>query len=285
VEKMSYDDIDWEQLWLGSLNSNLVKKEAVSQKDQWIKMWDERAKKFDALNKPAGSHENNCYVRNMLSRIGFNENTTVLDVGSGPGTLSIPLAKRVKHVTSIDVSKNMIKLVEQNMKKESITNITTLNKSWEDVELGKDIEKHDIVIASRSLGGLNLKNDLLKIMDATAKKAYISSLAKGNDFDRMVYEVIGKKYEFTPHYIYVYNMLYQLGNNAEIDIFTCKGGPIHEKINEAYTYFKWHMQDLSNAEDALLKNALLDLFENKKSKDNMPESKWHWALISCSKDN
>lgn len=285
LKKMSYDDINWEQIWLETLTGNPLKKEAASRKDQWVKMWDKRAEKFNELNNPVGSHENDCYVRNMLSRIEFNEDNTVLDIGSGPGTLSIPLAKRVKHVTSIDVSKNMIELLEQNMKKEGITNITTLNKSWEDVKLGKDVGKHDIVIASRSLGGLNLKNDLLKMINATIEKAYVSSLAKGNDFDRMVYEAIGKRYEFTSHYIYVYNMLYQLGNNAKIDTFTCRGGVIHENFNEAYSYFKWHMHDLSNTDDEMLKNVLLDLFENKKSKCNIPESKWDWALISWSRDD
>ena len=181
---MIYDDIDWEQNWLETLKDNPLEKEATSRKDQWVKRWDDIAEKFNEINKPTGLCENDCYVGNIISRIEFNKDSTILDIGSGPGTLSIPLAKKVRHVTSIDVSKNMIKLVEKNMKKEGITNITTLNKSWEDVKLGKDIEKHDIVIASRSLGGLNLKNNLLKIMDATMEKAYISSLAKGNDLDR-----------------------------------------------------------------------------------------------------
>jgi predicted TPR repeat methyltransferase len=282
---MIYDDIDWEQMWLETFKGNSLEKEAASRKGQWVKKWDDIAEKFDELNKPVGSHENDCYIRNMISRIEFNEDSTVLDIGSGPGTLSISLAKKVKHVTAIDMSKNMIKLVEKNMKKEDITNITTLNKSWEDIKLGKDIEKHDIVIASRSLGGLNLKNDLLKIMDATREKAYISSLAKDNNFDRTVYEAVGKTYEFTPHYIYVYNLLYQLGNNAEIDIFTCKGGTIHKDFNEAYSYFKWHMQNLIIKEEEMLRKVLADLFENKKSKCDMPESKWDWALISWSKDD
>jgi SAM-dependent methyltransferase len=280
---MIYDDIDWEQMWLETFKGNSLEKEAASRKAQWVKRWDDIAEKFDELNKPVGSQENDCYIRNVISRMEFNKDSTVLDIGSGPGTLSVPLAKKVKHVTAIDMSKNMIKLVEKNMKKEDVTNITTVNKSWEDIKLGKDIEKHDIVIASRSLGGLNLKNYLLKIMDTTREKAYISSLAKGNNFDRKVYEAIGKTYEFTPHYIYVYNLLYQLGKNAEIDIFTCKGGTIHTDFNEAYSYFKWHMQNLNTKQEETLKKVLTDLFENKKS--NIPESKWDWALITWSKDD
>jgi len=283
LKEMILEDIDWEQMWLETLKYGPLEKEAASRKEQWVKRWDAIAEKFNEINKLTGAHESDCYIRSMISRIEFNKDSTILDIGSGPGTLAIPLAKKVKHVTAIDMSKNMIKLVEKNMKKEGITNITTLNKSWEEIKLGRDIEKHDIAIASRSLGGLKLKNNLLKIMDASIEKAYISSLAKGNDFDRVVYEAIGKKYEFTPHYIYVYNLLYQLGSNAEIDIFTCNEATVHKDFNEAYSYFKWHMQDLSNREEEKLKNVLSDLFENKKS--NIPESKWDWALITWLKDH
>jgi len=285
LEKMIFDDIDWEQIWSEALKDDPREKEGVSKESQWVKRWDDIAEKFNERNKLAGSYENDCYIKNMISRIEVNKNSTILDIGSGPGTLSIPLAKRAKHVTAIDMSKNMIKLLGKNMKREDITNITTLHKRWEDVKVGKDIEKYDVVIASRSLGGSNLKENLLKITDASVERAYISFLAKGNDFDKMVYEAVGKKYEFIPSHIFVYNLLYQLGIHAEISLFTCKGGIIHKDFNEAYSYFKWHMRNLSNKEEEMLKNTLLNLFENKNSNSNIPESKWDWTLISWSKDN
>lgn len=278
---MIFEDIDWERVWIEALKNSPREKEVVFQQERWVKRWDDIAEKFDYRNKPMGSYQNNCYVKKIISRIEFYKDSTILDIGSGPGTLAIPLAKQVKQVTCIDMSKNMIGILKKNMKKEEITNITALNKRWEDVSLGEDIEKHDIVIASRSLGGLNLKNDLLKIKDTASKRAYISCLSKGNDFDRDVYEAVGKRYEFIPFHMLFFNLLYQLGINAEIDLFDCEGETIHKEFNEAYSYFKWHMRDLSSEEEERLKKTLMNLFRD--GNQIVPESRWHWALISWSK--
>ena len=285
LEKMIFDDIDWEQIWREVSKYGPQGKKWASDESQWVKRWDAIAEKFNERNVPAGSYENNCYIKNMISRIGVDEKSTILDIGAGPGTLSIPLAKRAKHVTAIDMSENMIKILKKNMAKENLTNITTIHKRWEDVEVGKDIGKYDIVIASRSLGGSNLKSSLLKIIDATIERAYISSLAKGNAFDEAVYEAVGKRYEFTPAHIFVYNLLYQLGVHAEISLFTCKGGIIHKDFDEAYSYYKWHMQNLSKKEEERLRGTLLHIFENKNGGSNLPESKWDWAVISWLKDD
>ena len=280
---MFFEDIDWEQIWIETLKNNPHEKESQSSVDQWVKRWDDIAEKFSERNMLQGSFENECYVKSMLSRIEVNKDSTILDIGSGPGTLSIPLAKRAGHVTAIDMSKKMVELLENNVAKEHINNITVLNKNWEEVQLGKDLEKHDVVIASRSVGGFNLKNSLLKIIDATEEKAYISCLAKGNDFDRYVYERVGKKYHFSPTHILIYNLLYQLGYYADIDIFTCEGGIIHKNFDEAYSYFKWHMQDLNKKEEEMLNRALLELFGTQTPNRHLPKSKWDWALISWSK--
>ena len=280
MRKMIFEDIDWEQVWAVALKSSPREKEVVSQQDQWVKRWDDVAEKFDERNKQTGSYENECYVRNIISRMSFGKESTILDIGSGPGTLSIPLAKRAKHVTCIDMSKNMLRVLETNMEKEGIRNITTLNMRWEDVVLGKDIERHDIALASRSLGGLNLKNDFQKI-DQAAGKIYISCLAKGNDFDKKAYEAIGKRYEFIPHHMLFINLLYQLGINAEVDLFHCKGGIIHKDFSQAFSYLKWHMRDLGVEEEEMLKKYLSELFAE--GDQIFPESRWEWALISWSK--
>ena len=87
------------------------------------KWWDERAEVFDRDMK------NNEYIDRVLEKVNITPNSTILDVGCGPGTLAIPLAKRAKAVTALDLSKKMLQCVTKNAKLESLNNITCLQKT------------------------------------------------------------------------------------------------------------------------------------------------------------
>ena len=64
----------------------------------------------------------------------------------------------------------MASYLKQGMAKAGLSNYSVVSKRWEDVEVGKDIQVHDIVFASNSLGFPNLA-DGLKKLDAAAKRA------------------------------------------------------------------------------------------------------------------
>jgi FkbM family methyltransferase len=88
----------------------------------------------------------------------------VLDIGAGPGTLAIPLAPRVKEITVIEPGKGMVDLLKENMKKDGITNITCIEKRWEDIDINTDISgKYDIVLSSLSLTMEDIRQSLAKM--------------------------------------------------------------------------------------------------------------------------
>lgn len=89
----------------------------------------------------------------IISRIEIEPDCRVHDIGAGPGTTAIPLAKVVNGVTVVEPSNGMLARLKENVSKHNLANITYIPKKWEDVEIGKDIEAggHDIVIASHSL--------------------------------------------------------------------------------------------------------------------------------------
>ena len=60
--------------------------------------------------------------------------------------------QRCKHLRVQDVLFEMLKFLKQNAEKENVSNITYINKAFETAVIGKDVEKHDIVVASRSMG-------------------------------------------------------------------------------------------------------------------------------------
>jgi tRNA/tmRNA/rRNA uracil-C5-methylase (TrmA/RlmC/RlmD family) len=140
--------INWNELWKvmrsGSPWRRTLDKPAGS-------FWDKKSKQFNE-----SMMQNRERTEKQIAKIGLAPEYTVLDVGAGTGRLAIPIAKQAKSVTAIDPSKGMLACLQENMEKESAENITCINKQWEDIELGNDIEPHDVVIASHSLSMLDI---------------------------------------------------------------------------------------------------------------------------------
>ncbi len=64
--------------------------------------WDEKSADM------AQSTINSPYVNDFISRMNLTGDEVILDIGCGPGALSIPLAKRVKEMIAIDFSAQML---------------------------------------------------------------------------------------------------------------------------------------------------------------------------------
>lgn len=114
------------------------------------------------------------YTQKQVDQMILDENDTVLDVGCGIGRLTIPVAKKVKSVTALDVADGMLDYCQNNVEKAGLTNVNIMNLDWNEVEVGKDIPKHDVVFASRSVG---LK-DIIKLNNAANKYAFVLSFSE-----------------------------------------------------------------------------------------------------------
>lgn len=53
----------------------------------------------------------------LFSKLILDENNTVLDVGCGEGSITVPLAKRVKKVIGVDSSPKMLEYLEKEPRK------------------------------------------------------------------------------------------------------------------------------------------------------------------------
>jgi len=278
---MLIDQIEWNELW-----------EEALKRTQWLhrevepKRWNDFAKRFnkgihkDWINK-------NSYVNQLLQRIDVDSSSTVLDIGCGPGTLTIPLAKRAKSVTALDISSEMLNFVKRNAIEESLSNIVYINKSWEDFIIGEEINRHDIVIVSRSLGGLDLREKLLKMNHIAKRAIYLTWIIKVSDFEKEAYKAINREYHQEPGYIYFYNMLYQMRIFANVDFIKIKSQERFLDLNDAMEYYQWIMRDLTKEEERKLKKYLIEnLIETKEGTLEAPDEKlkWAWALIWWKKE-
>ncbi len=180
--------------------------------------WDEKSKGMAAtvINSP--------YVNDFISRMKLDGNEVVLDIGCGPGTLAIPLAKQVKEVIAIDFSEQMLVELEAYAAREGITNITTYLLSWEDD--WSVLPPVDVAVASRSVEVKDIDMALSKMSMHAKKSCYITYKAGGSFVDMEILDYIGKKIIAKPDFWYIPVLLYQNGYLPTIDYIATERGSL-----------------------------------------------------------
>ncbi|MCD6363239.1 MAG: methyltransferase domain-containing protein [Synergistetes bacterium] len=247
--------MNWNELWQRSASLFVVVDERGSLKD-----WDEKGShRLGRFSR--GSH----FVKEALRRIKVSRSETVLDVGSGPGTLAVPLAKISKSVTALDMSEEMLSRAREYAREEKVDNIAFFKGKWQDVIVGKDISIHDVVLVSRSLEMISavecedqgkkrlkwdLKGTLIKLNEAAKKRVYIICSIFGNQpYEEKLYKIFGGEYDSKPNYIYVYNTLYDLGIYANVEIVDSGMGRRYGSFEDALGDWIWRLN--LNSEDEI----------------------------------
>ncbi len=231
----TYSEIDWNLLWKNA-------REQKSRPGKKVGDWDKDAHAFAQRNADSP------FTSMVVSRLPLNKDMTVLDVGSGPGTLALPLAEHVAAVTAVDYSTRMLEVLMDLAREKNLPNITTIKGSWEDDWDTLGVGIYDLVIASRSLIVEDLEGALQKINDHTGKHACIIDRIAPSPFDPAAYAAVGRPFDSGPDYIIPLNVLYCMGIHPTVDILELESDllfPDREKALETYT---WMFNDLNEQE-------------------------------------
>ena len=241
--------INWNEVWkllrLGSPWRKSLEEDAGSLGDKYAKQCNESLMQSKSKER----------TEKQLSKIELNSDYTVLDIGSGPGRLAIPIAKRVKTVTAIDPSRAMLEYLQENMEKGDVKNITCINKRWEDIELGVDIMPHDVVIASGSLVMLDIQEALAKIDAVVKRHVYLlTSAGRGID-DELRKAIYGESHSTWLDYIYLCNILHDMEIYANVEISDSEFEQRYNSLDEAVNRWK-EMYDLPSGKEVILREYL-----------------------------
>jgi len=272
--ELTYDDLDWDKLW-----QNARAKKSWTAKGPAD--WDKKAESFAKRNSDS------LFVDLVLDHIPLDSKTTVLDGGSGPGTLALPLSNRVKSVTAIDYSKGMLEVLNNRAREQNISNLRTVLGSWEDDWDALQIKKHDICIACRSLSVNNLQKALAKLNDYAKRSVFVVDRISPTPFDNGAFTAINRPFRSGPDYIYTINTLYSMDIHPCVDIISLKKTVSFSSMDEALESYRWMFQDLTRKEERKLKEYIQSNSTTENNGTlivNRPYPS-RWALISWDKND
>jgi len=264
--------VDWNYAWQRA-------REGRSSNDHST-CWDKRALSFARHVKETD------YEKRFLEIMQPDPSWSVLNVGCGVDTLAVPLAGRIASVTALDLSKVMLDLLRQCCQQEGVHNITTIHGNWEDDWERLGVGTYDVVIASRSMVARDLREAVDKLNRAARKRIYVSSLVGDGPLDRRVFEAVGRELVSGPDYIYLYNLLYQMGIYATVSFITSKEWKVFKSLDDAVEGTSWMLRDVTQHELELLGNYLATELVPCASGWRFPSPKsMRWAVISWEKEN
>ncbi len=239
--KLTHADINWQQLWKNARQLKGWASKGASD-------WDKKAASFSSRNRTSP------YNDLILSHLPLTPEMTVLDIGCGPGTLSLPIAKRVQSVTALDFSQNMLGILQTDAKKRHLNNIETYRCAWEDDWSSLGIKPHDIAIASRSLSVDNLQKAITQLNTFATKYVFIADRISPTPFDPEVFSAVGRDFNSGPDYIYTLNILYSLGIHPNVTILELDPEFYYQDLDQAYLTYSWMIKELTVQEEDKLKN-------------------------------
>jgi SAM-dependent methyltransferase len=176
--------------------------------------WDKRenAERYDSTSRS----EYDDRVRITIACLDITKNSRVLDIGAGPGTLSIPLSPRVKKITAVEPGAGMVEILREHAEREKLHNITCVQKTWEEIDLSSDLTPpFDIVIASLSLTMHDIREALRKMDAASCGSVHLFWFVDMPFWERMyadLWEPLhGSPYHAGPKADCLFGVLYQMG--------------------------------------------------------------------------
>ncbi len=260
---------DWNLLWQQARKKKSWK--AKKKKD-----WDARASTFAKRNADSN------FAKLFIAKLQPKPHWSVLDMGCGPGTLAIPLAKQVKTLTAIDFSQAMLDQMGHHQQKAGITNIRPVRASWLDDWQQLSIKPHDICIAARSLAVDDLRGALQKLCSWSRHKVIIADRVGAGPFDAELFAALGRPFDPGPDFIYTVNILFQMGIQPKIDYLEFDQQRLFASREDAVQGCSWMIDTIQPAEaSALARYVDQRLTSNKDGSVTFQRSTpVKWAFIS-----
>ena len=216
--KLGFDSTDWASIWDQQIKLSLLKWEDA---DFW----------YTKTQLPLFGVKTSNYTDQLLSKMKLSSENSVLDVGCGTGTVSIPLAKKVRRVTALDTDPSLLPVLTQRCMSEGINNLRFVNEDWLQTI---DIDQHDIVLASRFRQMRPLKGFLEQMHRTSKRLCYLTWIAERKEIDPQICEILNIEYHPLPSYDLIVNALTSMEIDATVEFFESLDTHRFESENDAF---------------------------------------------------
>jgi ubiquinone/menaquinone biosynthesis C-methylase UbiE len=248
-KEMLIDMTDWNQIWKDALLASRLTDDNYYDQE-------ERAESYDKSENIRTDGER------RVTLLDPDPSWSVLDIGAGPGTLAIPLARRVRRVTAVEPSRPMIRCLEKHLAEGQLCNVRIINSRWEDVSL-EEAGRHELVIASYSLNFEDIGEALRKMNRLASQRVCLYWFAGVTSWEEVrmdlfppIYE---RKYSPYPKINIIYNLLYDWGLYPDVEVLQQTAFPRNfADYHEALSYLKSTLNIAGRDHETLLHNYIED---------------------------
>lgn len=195
-----------------------------------------------------------------LARIALRgylkEEHFALDIGAGTGVFTIPLAQKLRRVTSLDISENMQLFTRSRAQAEGLDNIDYVLQNWRTLDLDQMQmrQAYDLVLCSINPRGVCSLDTLQKMNQASRGGCCLLNFAgrsETNGHGAALQQIIlGRTLgtEGGNDVIFPFNLIYFLGGEPDLN-YTRIAWEKHtppEKAVEAICFNYWRFADITD---------------------------------------
>lgn len=206
--------------------------------------WDRRALTYTLKDTPNG------YVRHFIRNMELMRPSCILDMGCGPGSLAVPLARAGHRVIAADFSEGMLTRLRENAAEIGVPlldadevlggslqpGVAVAKLSWEDDwrTVGLDAGSVDFAIASRSIITHDLEDSLEKL-SSVARERVCVTVATGHSprVDVRMAHDVGLELERHNDAVYVFGIASDLGFEPEVSYIHSPRARVYASKDEA----------------------------------------------------
>jgi SAM-dependent methyltransferase len=138
----------------------------------------------------------------------------VLEIGPGSGTLTIPLAQRVKSIVAVESSETAVDYLKRNLEESRVENVKILNANWLEVDDREIKDRFDLAVCSHFLWQVKDVEKHLRKMENASRGycAVIQPAGRAEIVKELWRKITGKDYrgEFDPDADYFVYLILRL---------------------------------------------------------------------------
>lgn len=249
-------DVDWNEVWKERMR---LHKSSAHFKES-LHTWndEDNARRY---HKTA-QNEYGKRLRDTIDGLELDPGARVLDIGSGPGTLAIPLAQRVREVTAVEPAGGMVTVLEENIRKLWIRNIRIVKEDWELIDADRHLSgPYDIVIASLSLSMMDIRGAIQKMDAVCSGSVNIYWFADMPFWERNYYEIWpemhGSAYYPGPKVDCLFMVLCQMGIYPDIRMMPLEKVYRFSNAEEMYDHFRSRLSVTTDEHEEVMRRHLL----------------------------